>query len=245
MSEVAPSLTIDQKRQIADLTGNVPLAIEVVGAIFKFPDAPTAEEVIQGLRENLVSTLSPDELHSKVDVSMGAAYSYLTPELKQLCVNLSHFPGKFSKESAVAIFNFRGQMLDKLVQRSLLQYERNLKQFHYHQLLKMFLSQVSDGKDAEKLQYYFSSQYQLHFAQKAIPDNVKKIELEILYNEVHNILHMFTLFISYKHANYTFFAIKTVSHEFRINILLRFLPPLTPLPLLERLHSYSEDERTI
>ncbi|CAI8024932.1 hypothetical protein GBAR_LOCUS14444, partial [Geodia barretti] len=108
LGAVAPSLTDDQKRQIADLTGNVPLAIEVVGAIFKFPGAPTAEEVIQGLRENLVSTLSPDELHSKVDVSMGVAYSYLTPELKQLCVNLSHFPGKFSKESAVAIFNFKG-----------------------------------------------------------------------------------------------------------------------------------------
>ena len=246
LGEVAPSLTDDQKRQIADLTGNVPLAIEVVGAIFKFPDAPTAEEVVQGLRENLVSTLSPDELHSKVDVSMGVAYSYLSPELKQLCVNLSHFPDKFSKESAVAIFNFRGQMLDKLVQRSLLQYERSQKQFHYHQLLKMFFTQVSVGKDAEKLQYYFNSRYQYHFAQllqKAIPDNVKKLEMEILYNEVHNILHMFTLFISHKHANYTFFAIKTVSHEFRINILLRFLPPLTPLLLLKCLDSYSEDER--
>ena len=246
LGAVAPSLTDDQKRQIADLTGNVPLALQVVGAIFKFPDAPTAEEVLQGLRANLVSTLSPDELHSKVDVSMGVAYSYLTPELKQLCVNLSHFPGKFSKESAVAIFNFKGKMLDKLVQRSLLQYERSQKQFHYHQLLKMFFSQVSDGKDAEKLQYYFNSQYQLHFAQllqKAIPDNVKKLELEILYNEVHNILHMFTLFISHKHVNYTFFAIKTISHEFRIKFLLRFLPPYTPLLLLERLDSYSEDER--
>ena len=50
--------------QIADLTGNVPLALAVVGAIFKFPDAPTPEEVIEGLKENLVGTLSPAELHS-------------------------------------------------------------------------------------------------------------------------------------------------------------------------------------
>ncbi|CAI8038169.1 hypothetical protein GBAR_LOCUS21285, partial [Geodia barretti] len=96
----------------------------------------------------------PDELHSKVDVSLGIAFSYLTPELKQLCVNLSHFPGKFSKRSAVAIFNFEGKMLDKLVQRSLLQYERSQKQFHYHQLLKMFFTQL---------------------LQKAIPDNVNKL----------------------------------------------------------------------
>ena len=54
---LAPSLTDNQKRQIADLTGNVPLALEVIGAIFKFPDAPTAEEVIDGLRGNLIATL--------------------------------------------------------------------------------------------------------------------------------------------------------------------------------------------
>ena len=34
--------------EIARLTGNVPLALDVVGAIFKFPDAPSAESVIQG-----------------------------------------------------------------------------------------------------------------------------------------------------------------------------------------------------
>ena len=45
LGTLAPSLMEDQKRQIADLTGNVPLALEVVGAIFNFPDAPTAEEV--------------------------------------------------------------------------------------------------------------------------------------------------------------------------------------------------------
>ena len=132
------------------------------------------------------------------------------------------------------------------MQRSLLQYERSQKQFHYHQLLNIFFTQVSDGKDAEKLQYYFSSQYQLHFGQllqKAIPDDGIGLELEVLNNEVHNVLHMFTLFISNKHVDYTFFAIKTVSHEFRINVLLRFLSPSTPLLLLKCLDSYSSDER--
>ena len=93
-------------------------------------------------------------------------------------------------------------------------------------------------------EYYYY--YQLHFAQlleKAIPDNFKKLELEVLNNEVHNVLHMFTLFISHKHVNYTFFAIKTVSHEFRMNILLWFLPPSTPLLLLKCLDYYSSDER--
>ena len=95
LDRLAPSLTDNQKMQIADLTGNVPLALAVVGAIFKFPDAPTPEEVIEGLKENLVGTLSPAELQSKVNRSISLAYHYLMPELKELCVNLSHFPGSF------------------------------------------------------------------------------------------------------------------------------------------------------
>ena len=87
LDRLAPSLMDNQKMQIADLTGNVPLALDIVGAIFKFPDAPTPEEVIEGLKVNLVGTLSPAELHSKVDVSISLAYHYLTPELKELCVN--------------------------------------------------------------------------------------------------------------------------------------------------------------
>ena len=58
LSKLAPSLTDVQKMQIAELTGNVPLALDVVGALFKFPNAPTVDEVMQGLRENPVTTLS-------------------------------------------------------------------------------------------------------------------------------------------------------------------------------------------
>ena len=250
LSEVAPSLTDDQKIQIADLTGNVPLALEVVGAIFNFPDAPTPEEVIEGLRKNLVATLSPDELvNYKVDVSIGIAYSYLTPDLKQLCVNLSHFPGRFNRESAVAIFDFNGKMLEMLVQRSLLQHERRLRQFYFHQLLRMFFLQINDGEEAKGLQYHFSGQFQLYFARLlsgAIPDNGKNLKDKILYEESHNFVHMFMLFDSHKHVNNTFFAIKVLSNEIRFNILLRsfgFLPPAISLMMLKGLESYSPDER--
>ena len=150
LGKLAPSLTNVQKTQIAELTGNVPLALDVVGAIFKFPNAPTADEVIQSLKENPVTTLSTSKIHSKLDVSIGLAYSYLSPELKQLCLNLSHFPGSFSGESAFAIFDIssesqtswywsrpihRESQLDMLVQRSLLQFNSTLKRFHFHQLI--------------------------------------------------------------------------------------------------------------
>ncbi|CAI8058439.1 hypothetical protein GBAR_LOCUS31781, partial [Geodia barretti] len=105
LGEVAPSLTDYQKKQIVDLTGNVPLALEVIGAIFRFPDAHTPEIVINGLKEHLLDTLSPTELHSTVDVSIRIAYSYLSPDLKQLCVNLSHIRGSFDETSTYFLFD--------------------------------------------------------------------------------------------------------------------------------------------
>ena len=131
--------------EIANLTGNVPLALDIIGAIFNFPEAPTVKEVIQGLRENVVATLSPLELNSRIDVSIDLAYSYLTPQLQQLCVDLSHFPDTFTTESAFQIFGYSFElsyferMLRMLKQRSLLHYNRATERFHFHQLLKTFL----------------------------------------------------------------------------------------------------------
>ena len=50
LGKVASGLTKEQMTQIADLTGNVPLALDVIGAIFNYPGAPTVEEVIEGLK---------------------------------------------------------------------------------------------------------------------------------------------------------------------------------------------------
>ena len=181
LGKLAPSLTDVQKMQIAELTGNVPLALDVVGALFRFPNAPTVDEVIHGLRENPVTTLSSSKIHSKLDVSIGLAYDYLSPELKQLCLNLSQFPGSFSGESAFAIFDIssesqmtgwywsrlhRESPLDMLVQRSLLQYNNALKRFHFHQLIQKYFLHISSQKfeSSISLKQHFKNTFQLHFA---------------------------------------------------------------------------------
>ena len=169
LSRVAPQLTNDQMVEIANLAGNVPLALDIIGAIFNFPEAPTVKEVIQGLRENVVATLSPLELNSRIDVSIDLAYSYLTPQLQRLCVNLSHFPDTFTTESAFQIFgnsfelSYFKIMLKMLIQRSLLHYNRDTERFHFHQLLRTFFNQ----KNTEiMLTQYFDGAFQLYYAQR-------------------------------------------------------------------------------
>ena len=202
LSRVAPQLTNDQMVEIANLAGNVPLALDIIGAIFNFPEAPTVKEVIQGLRENLVATLSPLELNSRIDVSIDLAYSYLTPQLQRLCVNLSHFPDTFTTESVFQIFGYSFElssfkmMLRMLIQRSLLQYNRATERYHFHQLLRTFFNQ----KNTEiMLTQYFDGAFQLYYAQRL--DRIVKDNILDLYMEQHNFYHMFSLFKTSKHVN--------------------------------------------
>ena len=218
LDRVAPSLMDDQKKQIAILTGNVPLALDVVGAIFKFPDAPTAEEVILGLKKNLVNTLSPSKLHSTVDVSIGLAYSYLTPELKQLCVNLSHFPGTFNRYLAFNIFGiddgFAG--LDILVQRSLLQFNSASKRYYFHQLLRTYFLQVS-SQYSEDSQQQFEKRFLLHFTHLLDYATHHINTLHILDDEKHNFHYMFTLFKTAKHV--PLLCVQVALHAVKLNLL--------------------------
>ena len=241
LSKLAPSLTDVQKMQIAELTGNVPLALDVVGAIFNFPNAPTAEEVIQSLRENPVTTLSSSKIHSKLDVSIGLAYSYLSPELKQLCLNLSQFPGSFSGESAFAIFDIsskfqmtgsgmnrpidRESPLDMLVQRSLLQFNSAQKRFYFHQLIqKYFLHVTSQEEEGSKLlKLHFESKFQLYFAQtldKILKDYLLgHLAVTVLNDEKHNLEYMFSLFKTAKHVNNAYFGVQVTLRAIHMNIL--------------------------
>ena len=161
------------------------------------------------MRENLVATLSPDELHTKAGASIGIAYSYLTSELKQLCVNLSHFPVSFDKESATFIYDFKETMLNTLVRRSLLQYIRQLKVYFFHRLLKKVFIRMSNG-EAEVIKKHFSAKFQLYFAKlicNIIPDNDPKIDLLILsrfIKEEANIIYMLLMFKEQKDVNVTF-----------------------------------------
>ena len=207
LDRLAQSLTDDQKMEIATLTGNVPLALDVIGAIFQFPNAATAEEVIQGLRVNPVSTLSPPMIHSKVNRSIGLAYSYLTPELQQLGVNLSHFPGSFCKKSASGIFYIDAHGgLEQLVQRSLLQFNSATKRYNFHQLIQTYFHEVSTHSSEEALLKQFENGFLLHFARNL--DNITKLEdLVSLSIEKHNFQYMFNLFKTVKNVN-TFFGVR-------------------------------------
>ena len=250
LGKLAPSLTDVQKMQIAELTGNVPLALDVVGAIFKFPNAPTVDEVIQSLKEHPVITLSMSKIHLNLNVSIGLAFSYLSPELKQLCLNLSHFPGSFSGESAFAIFDMnsesqraiwywsrlilRESQLDMLVQRSLLQFNNALKRFHFHQLIQKYFLHVSAQEEVKSkyLKKHFESKFQLHFANILGNILIGHLSVTVLEDEKHNFQYMFSLFSTAKHVNNTYVGIEMTLLAIQLNLLRHKFHPLSYLIFL-------------
>ena len=229
LGTLAPSLTGDQKGQIVDLTGNVPLALKVVGAIFSLPDAPVPEMVIRDLKEHPLRTLNRTELYPNdaVSRSIHTAYSYLTPELKQLCINLSHFPGSFDESSAHSLFGFYTDIhsdLANLVQRSLLQSSHGRQRYHFHQLIKtFFLSQ----ENRTSFQLHFDTEFQSHFTfvlKVIISDYTNGLRLSMFDEEKHNIRHMFSLFKRVQNKTISFDGIKTTLRAIKLNVLqLRFL----------------------
>ena len=199
LSKLAPSLTDVQKMQIAELTGNVPLVLDVVGAIFKFPNAPTAKEVIQGLKKNPVTTLSPPELYSHLDTSIGLAYSLLFLDLKELCVNLSQFPGSFDQHSASRIV-YAGTdiepQLKTLVRRSLLFNQHT--RFHFHQLIReYFLQKSGAGKRCGDLMQNFKNEFLQYFAEY-LKSMLEMTTHEALDADKHNLQCMFAIFATAK-----------------------------------------------
>jgi len=68
---------------ITNLTGNVPLALKVVGAILRTRKR-NITEVIQDLHDELLNTLNPSDLDKKVNASLSLSYNYLSTRQRKL-----------------------------------------------------------------------------------------------------------------------------------------------------------------
>ena len=153
-----PSLLNEsEKRTISELTGQVPLALQIVGALLNNKITPPAA-LIDSLRKHLIPTLSPKKLPSslQLNASIFISYNFLDDRLQEIGRYLTHLPGSFDQHTAVGIVNliyqFKGQIyqfkghtiedhvnsIEKLVELSLLEFDLKSKRYHYHKLIGEF-----------------------------------------------------------------------------------------------------------
>ena len=177
--KVDKRLTVVEKESIANLTGNVPLALQVIGSLLTQPYPPKPSIIIDELRRQPMATLSPKQLpeSKQVNASVSLSYRYLTRQLQKIGRYLANFPGSFGEADACEVLRYIAKKkiheyssasMNELVQRSLLEYNVRTNRYQYHRLIREFFIDVqrSIGVVGQKETKRFIFAFQLTYAYK-------------------------------------------------------------------------------
>lgn len=197
---------LSEREELAEITGGIPLALQIVGSLLRLPDLAKPANLIQELKDEPILTLSPRQLpeNKKINASFNLSYKYLSNKEKRIGQFLSNFPGSFRVEAGIGIidsvFNLTSNTVKPaiatLVQRSLLEYSHDDDRYHFHSLIReYFLVKQSESKRSKARQFIRSFQkfffLLLRNASDAYNSLSFKKSLAILDAERHNFLQLF------------------------------------------------------
>ena len=183
LKRLTSGASVNTLRKIAALVGNVPLALQVVGALLEM-DKMTPKQIVSELSRNPIETLSPNGLpvDSKIHTSLQLSYSSLD-EFTQRCGRyLANFPGSFSEDAAFGVITYMinkthyseplqnpinskpSACLDTLVSHSLLKFNPTLQRYSFHKLIQdFFLYSQAEEMEVEREKRIFKLGFSLHF----------------------------------------------------------------------------------
>ena len=163
------SLTREDIKEITKLTGNVPLALQIVSSLLRLPSSPSPNTVISELHANPMNvlTLSDFPMDEQMSTTITLSYKYLSKELQEISRILSVFPGSFTLEAARNVCALDNtavvDALPKLVKNSLLEYNQQTGRYQYHRLIReyfLYIQKTNHSSEARRLrlsfQFYFS-----------------------------------------------------------------------------------------
>ena len=198
-------LTHEQERDIIERTGNVPLALQIVGSLLCLPNAPKPDTIIRELKVDPMTVLTPpdfpadEQMFTTIDLS----YKYLLKDVKEIGRQLSIFPGSFTQQAAIKICGSQvvdsggtsvAGALSNLAGNSLLEYNKRNDRYQYHQLIREYFLYVSKkhANETTRLQ----SAFHIYYAEMLSSKSLQYTEqfdrsLAILDSELHNIQHLF------------------------------------------------------
>ena len=178
MGQVTKDLTFLQKETIANLTGNVPLALHIVASLLNLPDPPSPATIISELRDELIPTLSPQELprSKQVNSSITLSYRYLSLKMQKIGRYLANFPGSFDLEAAYGVLwnidqnvtpKYVTTSIEKLTRQSLLEHSQRFNRYQFHRLIQEYFVVIQDsiGENGTKETRRFAVSFEWYYAQ--------------------------------------------------------------------------------
>ena len=210
--KVPKILNKTEKEFIAELTGDIPLALKIIGSLFSPRLKPTPGHIINELRQRPISILSPKTFSPMLQLnhSINLSYNYLSKRLKKVAHYTSHFPGSFAVSAAVEILkrfsltaseNSIHRALNELVMRSLLEYNEDTERYYFHKLVKDFFLLHSDFFEGKR----FNISFQFHFTTVLCDMTASFVltnplaELALLDTERHNVEYLFDVIRHSRH----------------------------------------------
>ena len=205
-SKVSSRVDLTEKdiQEIVERTGNVPLALQIVGSLLRLPNAPTPSTVIDELKADPITLLTPPDFPAdeQMFTTINLSYKYLSKVLKDIGRQVSVFPGSFELQTTIDICN-DGQFshprvyavaLSSLVRSSLLEYNQRTGRYQYHQLIREYFLYVQRSEHLEERNRLQLS-FQFHYANRILMMSSRYNEeydkfLAIMDSELHNVQHI-------------------------------------------------------
>ena len=166
-----PSLTSNVTTTLANFTDGIPLALQILSALLRMPNAPPISTLLEQLQYDPVEALSPDTVHEKLNHVFKVAIGYLSNADHQCFLVVCQFPGSFDEALASLVLpHFINETvptcLGHLLARSLLEYNRNTGRYAVLPLLKTFGNRTS--KNYSMMASKFFPVYVKHLLQTAM-----------------------------------------------------------------------------
>ena len=195
------NLTQEEKEELAKHTGNVPLALQIVGSLLCLPNTPTPSNVISELQINPMKVLTPPEFHAdeQIFTTISLSYNYLSKEVKEVGRQLSVFPGSFTQEAALKICRSDSvaDAISKLVWNSLLEHNKRNDRYQYHRLIReYFLKMEHSNSSFEDTRLQLTNlqlSFHVYYVEMLSWLYRKQLDesLAFLDSELHNIKYIF------------------------------------------------------
>ena len=199
-------LTLEQKMQIANLTGNIPLALHIMKSLLDRVGSPSSSQLISELEKEPIETLSPKDFQSErqIKATLDLSFRYLDQQWRVVACQLTLFPGSFAEDAAVFVFSNGSksddhrkgirESLQYLVRHSLLSHDQRKNRYQYHQLIMKYLvhiqREMQSGSQTQYCPFYYV--YYANLLITAYAEFRKKFELSIaiVNSDRHNFHHI-------------------------------------------------------
>ena len=201
------SLTQGETEEVAKLTGNVPLALQIIGSLLRLPGSTTPSTVINELAVEPMEVLSPPSFPADKQIfnSIGLSYKYLPKELQKVGRQLTIFPGSFTLYAAMDIVCGTDFLscppvtfaLQDLVWSSLLERNQRTGRFQYHRLIREYFMYVQNKEEPSEAAQILPN-FHIHYSNelKSISEKRKseyELTLAFVDSERHNIQYLLEL----------------------------------------------------